>query len=90
MLNKWIATKPQYTFVCIDGELKIDFIGRFENLLEDWGRVCKKLKVNETLTLAHFKEGLYPKDIDYNGKNRELVRKIYKKDFELFGYRERD
>jgi hypothetical protein len=88
MLNKWIATKPQYTFVCINGELKVDFIGKFENLLVDWAKVCKRLKVNETLTLAHDKKGLHRRDIRYNAESKKLVQRIYKKDFELFDYDE--
>ena len=86
MLDKWIATKPQYTFVCIDGKVRVDFIGRFENLQRDWARVCNRLKINETLTLAHFKMGRYPKDLGYTKENKELVRKIYAKDFDLFNY----
>lgn len=86
MLPKWISTKPQYTFLYIDGELKVDFIGRFERLLDDWAVVCKRLKINETLTLAHDKKGLYPKDIYFNEKSKKLIQKIYAKDFELFNY----
>ncbi|MFD1314672.1 sulfotransferase family 2 domain-containing protein [Namhaeicola litoreus] len=68
------------------GKLLSDFVGKMENLDEDWKVVCEKLKIpfNE---LPHNKKA---KKINYaeyyNEHNLELVAKLWAKDFETFGY----
>ena len=37
-------------------------------------------------TIAEFKKGTYPKDLAFTKENIELIRRVYKKDFDLFGY----
>jgi len=87
--DKWptqIATKPQYEYTHdISGNLRIDFIGRYENLEEDWKKLCVKLGIEAELT--HLKK--WPQ-YDYNNlyseEARNIVRDFAKKDFEMFGY----
>ena len=33
----------QHKYLCIDGKKALDFIGKYENLKNDWGRVCGTL-----------------------------------------------
>lgn len=69
-----------------NGILQMDFIGRFENLQEDWNYVCSKLNI-ENKQLTHRKRG---DKIDYsqyyNQKNKDLVSKLWSKDIETFNY----
>lgn len=61
----------------------MDFIGRFENIEEDWKIVSDKF--GETSQLPNRRK----RTIDlpaYNKKSRELVREIYASDFIEFGY----
>ena len=90
-LTEWIATKPQHTFIYIKGELKVDFVGNYERLKDDWAFVCNKLGKNETPTLTHSRWSHYqhPREISYNTQNKKLIREIYKKDFKLFGYEDK-
>lgn len=86
MLPLWIATKPMFTFVCLDGKLAVDFVGRFENLDEDWKSVCKTMGVVDTL--PHINKGKHEgsyRDL-YNKEAKFVVEKLYAKDFEMFNY----
>ena len=69
-----------------NGVLQMDFIGRFENLQEDWNYVCDKLNLVKT-DLSHQKKAPEVKYNDYyNEENRNLVASLWKKDLEVFGY----
>lgn len=78
---------PQTSIVNMD---KMDFIGRFENLEEDWKYVCKKIGIDER-KLPH-KLQTKPKDQSYRDyyKDQEsidIISRIYKKEIELFNYK---
>ena len=83
--------KPQHEFVYNrNGRLMVDFLGRFENYPKDSSYVLSILgvtsekrdpiyKVNAT---SHSYYGTY-----YDEETRNMVKSIYKKDFEIFRYR---
>ena len=79
---------PQHRFLCIPANstnLEVDFVGRFENLLRDWAKVCDRVGVHD------FLYHLLPNRIAnpsrfYTPEAREVVARLYAKDFELFGY----
>ena len=83
-LDEWITTKPMHTFICVDDKIAVDFVGRFENLQEDWGYVCEKLKQPNKLPFIN--KGKHTYENLYTLKSIEIVREVFKKDFELFGY----
>jgi len=87
MLTKWIATKPQHTYIYLDGKLVVDFVGRYENLEEDWKKVCKKLGQDFDLPIT--RKGLFDsskyKSL-YSLQTKKIVQELYKEDFKLFGY----
>lgn len=87
---------PQYKFLCIykpedlalswEGKIEVNFVGRFENIQEDWAKVCQQIGVAQE-PLQHIRKNDFQ---DYSSlwsdETRELVYNIYKKDFEVFGY----
>ncbi|NEO38726.1 MAG: sulfotransferase family protein [Moorea sp. SIOASIH] len=90
---------PQYDFLYdSQGNLLVDFVGRFENLQADFNIVCQKLGIKET-QLPHlnsnkqnkivkgYKQEYKPYLEYYDDETKEFVGKIYKKDIETFGYR---
>ena len=69
-----------------NGKLQMDFIGKFENLQEDWNFVCDKLGI-ENKELSHRKKAVkVDYDNYYNEENKQLVATLWKKDIETFGY----
>lgn len=77
---------PQFDYLSLDNSLAIDFIGKFENLQEDFDVVCDKIGVarkqlpntNKTQH-KHYTEY-------YDNKTREIVAEKYAQDIEYFGY----
>ena len=78
-----IHFRPQYTFI----PEKPDFLGRFESLEEDYVKVCEKIGISGPPQILHKNptEKTIFKDY-YTKESIEKVFRIYKKDFELFGY----
>lgn len=68
-----------------DGKLMVDFVGRFENLQEDFRHVCKTIGIE--CSLPHVNRSQH---VDYrtyyNDKTIQLVYEHFKEDIEMFGY----
>lgn len=69
----------------------LDFIGRFENLQEDFSIVCDNIGMPRTKLPHHRKSKPCIKKksytLCYDDKTREVVGSLYKKDIEHFGYK---
>ena len=81
--NMDIHFRPQYTFI----PETPDFIGKFEDLNEDYAKIIQKIGIKPAPELPH--ENKTAKTIYkdyYNSSTIKKVLNIYKKDFELFGY----
>ena len=77
-LTEWIS----------DGdEIIVDFVGRYENLNEDWTKVCRALQVS-ALPLGRENQ-VVRQDyrIFYDDESRELVANRFARTIELFDYR---
>jgi len=92
-IEKYIHFIPQYRFLCIPNrdEIKVDFLGFFENLEEDFAYIARQLSMADNVTLKHKnKTASNDKKIDYrefyNAETCDIVSEVYKKDIELFGY----
>ena len=75
--------KPQHYFLC-DSEDKIlvDFLGRFESIEKDFKIIAEKLNIKAKL--GHKNKGT--EQCPINKETEEMIREIYKKDFEIFYY----
>ena len=78
----------QLSFLTKDGALFVDFIGKFETLDEDWKHVAEKLGIEQELpylrsstneTTLHYSKY-------YDEESKEIIKDLYKKDIEYFGY----
>lgn len=79
---------PQWYFLLdSNGRVDLDFVGRFENLQEDWRYVCDKVGVRADL--AHHRQSRheYYKSY-YTLETWEFVGNLYQRDVELFNYQD--
>ena len=98
--NEWIKIihtfgkpKRMYTnqvdwITNFENKIDISFIGRFENLEEDWNTVCKKINIDTKLfhlnkTNRNEDYRIYYKDTEAI----EVVAKLHHKDIETFNYK---
>lgn len=84
--------RPQHLTICDrEGRVAADYVGRFENLTEDFAQVKKKIGAPE-LELPERNRVNPAKTItasyraSYNERLRDLVYERYEKDFDTFGY----
>lgn len=82
--DNFLLLQPQHEWICDkEGNVLVDFIGRFENLQNDWEEVCDAIGwANE---LPHAKASLR-KNIPLTQESKKILREFYAKDFELLGY----
>lgn len=67
------------------GNKIVNFIGRFENLEDDFRKICKEIEVNEKI--PHFNKSMERNYREhYSEKSRNLVREHYASDIDLFDY----
>lgn len=68
-----------------DGELLVDYVGRFENLENDFKEICSRIGVSVSLPKINVSNTI-PYQNYYTDETRELVREAFEKDILLFGY----
>jgi len=83
--------KSQYYSIFMHNKRRPDFIGRLENLNEDWKKVAQRYNLpDELLRLNKLKKSAsLPNDWRdfYSAKDWQILRKRYKKDIDYFGYK---
>lgn len=83
----WIHFRPQYQFVCdASGEVIVDFIGKFEELENDFSKVCSALGREAVLGRENITKKNHEYDEEYDNDMRRIVYSLYEKDFKLFEY----
>lgn len=77
---------PQSKFIVEDDQVLVDFVGKYENLEQDWANLCNKLGINKDLPERMTSERKeYHKYYDSNTK--KIISKIYARDIEIFNYK---
>ena len=90
--SNWINEahfKPQFDFLSKNGELVMDFIGRFENLNSDWEKIKNDIGLNYLGEIGHQRKSnknLCNYKEFYDNETIDIVSRIYKKDIQIFNY----
>lgn len=78
----------QIRYIYNDGEEFLDFIGKFENIQEDFKKLCEKISVDyKKLPLLNFSSRKKEYKEYYNEETLNLVKEVYKKEIEYFDYK---
>jgi hypothetical protein len=77
---------PQHVFISNPfGKIIVDFLGRFENIEEDFAEIAKRIGVDARLPHSNSSARKDFKDY-YSEDTRKIAYNIYKRDFEMLGY----
>ena len=81
-----LELRPQVDFVFDeDGRPVVDFVGRFENLAEDFATICHLLDITTALPHVNRSEHRNFREY-YDDATRQFVADTYKEDIGRFGY----
>lgn len=77
---------PQHKFIYDDSlTLKVDYVGRFENIREDFTIIANKIGLQQNLPYVN-KSQRKAYQSYYSDEMKEIVRRVYHQDIELFQY----
>lgn len=78
---------PQYDWISdFEDKIIVNFIGRFENLQQDFSTICERIG-RRAIVLPHHGASKHKDYRDYyKDKDVEIIAKWYKKDIDHFGY----
>jgi hypothetical protein len=79
--------RPQtYWLKNFKGDIALDFIGRFENLENDFQKVCEELNIPD-VSLPHRISGSNKDYRDfYDEESTKLIKQIYQEEIKMFNY----
>lgn len=78
---------PQVDWITDEaGSVRVDFIGRFESLQDDFHEICRR--IGKEVQLPHLKSSEKPDYRRlYDTETMEIVERRFRTDLDLFGYR---
>jgi len=84
---QWQHFRPQSDYLCDrSGSVIVDFVGRFENLKNDFDEVCRKLEIEVELPHRRPTKTRRPYMEQYDKCSIDLVSELYHTDIKQFGY----
>lgn len=84
----WDIDKQKYITRPKIPKIEIDFVGKFENLNEDWEELKIELEINKSIKLPHRRKSKHIHYSNYyNDKTREVIYNRFEDDFNIFNYK---
>jgi len=78
--------KTQYSFLNVGGKFKMDFVGKIENLQNDFDFICDQIGISRQ-KLPHLNKSEHVAYTDYyDDEAIEIIDHLYKNDIEHFNY----
>lgn len=86
-INNSLHFQHQHVFLEDEqGKIAVDFIGRFENIDEDFKTITDKLNIKRILKKTNTSQRKKDYRDYYDEETKEIVNEVYKKDIQLFNY----
>ena len=85
-VNGLSMASPQIDWLRLYGEWLPDFVGRYENLRQDWQRVCQELGISAELQHKNKTENRKPYREYYDDRLRRLVAVAYEEEIDMFKF----
>ena len=89
--RSFVFSREKLTFTqtgCLvdeSGNLLVDFVGKFENLDQDFQSICHKVGISASLPHINKSKRTNYQDY-YDAETRDLTARLYAEDIERFGY----
>lgn len=85
-IHTWMHFQPQYHFICNEQDrVMVDFVGRMENINEDFKYVAQRLGCDKSLVSKNTGNNDHYSHY-YNKETRDIVERVYSKDIDIFEY----
>lgn len=82
-----IMERGQYSFLSEEDTLLVDFVGKFENLQQDFEYICNEIGVPQTILLHKNKTREYKHYTEYyNEDAKQFIATKFAKEIKSFGY----
>ncbi|MAB37988.1 MAG: hypothetical protein CL528_10055 [Aequorivita sp.] len=86
-INNSLHFQHQHVFLIDEkGNIAVDFIGRFENIKEDFKKITDKLNIKRTLKKTNTSKRKEDYRLYYDEETKAIVNEVYRKDIQLFNY----
>jgi len=85
---RWTCANPRFQkdfIYSVDDKLLVNFVGRYENIDDDFQTICKRIGIRAELPVTNVSK-TKPYQEYYTPETVELVRKAYAPDIRLFEY----
>ena len=79
----------QYKYLTLQDKIPLDFVGKYENIKEDFNYVCEKIGIPERyidLGFEHRSNLINYKDY-YCAESKDIIDKVFDIDFKTFNYK---
>ncbi len=85
--QQWVFFYPQLEFITVNGSIKTDFVGRFENFQNDFDLICDQIDYSK-VKLPHVNKTKHAHYTEYyDDQSIKIIARSFEEDIDTFKYR---
>lgn len=82
----WLHFTPQYDFINISNNICMDFIGKVENMQDDYDTICKAIGLKSSVLKRTNRSKRRNYEEYFDDESRKIIAEEYEKDIKYFDY----